>query len=226
MAGRPLSGADWLIPAALIALAFIPIVAGSFRLTMLAGGADITPENYRFFAAPVPVVLHIVSATIYCVVGAFQFASGFRRRWPDWHRMTGRVLVGLGLVAALSGLWMALTYAIVPADTALLHGFRLVFGASMAVSIGLGFIAIRRRQIGQHQAWMRRAYAIGQGAGTQALTQIPLIMILGPLDPDTLALAMGGAWVLNLAVAEWLIHRQRQPPRRPRSPMAAAAGGL
>ena len=226
MAGRPFSGADWLVPAALIALAFIPIVAGSFRLTMLAGGAVITPENQRFFAAPVPVVLHIVSATIYCVVGAFQFAPGLRRRWPDWHRMAGRVLVGLGLVAALSGVWMALTYAIVPADTALLHGLRLFFGAAMAASIVLGFVAIRRRKIGPHQAWMRRAYAIGQGAGTQALTQIPLIMILGPLDPDTLALAMGGAWLLNLAVAEWLIQRQRHPPRRPRSPIAAAAGGL
>lgn len=224
MAGRPLSGADWLIPAALIALAFIPIVAGTFRLTMLAGGAAVTPENQRFFAAPVPVVLHIVSATLYCVVGAFQFAPGFRRNRPHWHRRAGRVLVGLGLVAALSGVWMALTYAIVPADTALLHGFRLFFGVAMAASIVLGFVAIRRRQVGVHQAWMRRAYAIGQGAGTQALSQIPLIMILGPLDPDTLALAMGGAWVLNLAVAEWLIRRQRRPPRAPRVPMAATAG--
>ena len=59
---------------------------------------------------------------------------------------------------------------------------------------------------------MRRAYAIGMGAGTQGLTQIPLVMILGKLDAMTLALAMGGAWLLNLAVAEWLIRRQR--PRR------------
>jgi len=32
------SRANWLIPAGLPALAFIPIVAGAFRLTMLAGG--------------------------------------------------------------------------------------------------------------------------------------------------------------------------------------------
>ena len=156
------------------------------------------------------MTLHIVSVTIYSLLGAFQFSPGVRRRWPRWHRAAGRVLVGAGLAAALSGLWMAMFYAIVPADSALLHAFRLFFGAAMAASIVLGFIAIRERKVAQHQAWMRRAYAIGLGAGTQALTQIPLVMTLGKLEPNTLALAMGGAWLLNLAVAEWLIRRGGQ----------------
>lgn len=199
---------DWLIPAALIALAFIPIVAGAVRLTTIASGAAITPENVRFVASPIPVVLHIVSVTIYCLLGAFQFSPGFRRRHPTWHRTAGKILVGAGLVAALSGLWMAQFYAIVPADSTLLHAFRLFFGSAMALSIAMGYMAVRRRKISEHQAWMRRAYAIGQGAGTQALTQIPLVLILGKLDANMLAFAMGGAWLLNLAVAEWLIHRR------------------
>jgi len=33
-----------------------------------------------------------------------------------------------------------------------------------------GFIAIRRGDMIRHRAWMTRAYAIGLGAGTQALT--------------------------------------------------------
>lgn len=93
------------------------------------------------------------------------------------------------------------------ADNALLHAFRLFFGAAMAASIVLGFLAIRQHKISQHQAWMRRAFAIGIGAGTQALTQMPLVIIFGKLQPMPLALAMGGAWILNLAVAEWLIRR-------------------
>lgn len=203
------TGTDWLIPTALIALAFIPGVAGIFRLATLVGGAEITAENARFFASPVPVVLHIFSVTIYCILGAFQFSPRFRRQRPGWHRAAGRILVGAGLVAALSGLWMAMFYAIVPADSTLLHGFRLFFGATMAVSIVLGFIAIRRRNVSQHQAWMRRAYAIGQGAGTQALTQIPLLIVFGKPDELTLALAMGGAWIFNLVIAEWLIQKKR-----------------
>jgi uncharacterized membrane protein len=201
--------ADWLIPASLLALALIPVMAGMVRLTLLAAGGPLTPGNARFLGAPLPVVLHIVSVTFYSLLGAFQFAPGFRRRRPDWHRAAGRVLVVAGLAAALSGLWMAMFYAIVPADSALLHGFRLFFGSAMAVSIVLGYLAIRRRDVMGHQNWMRRAYAIGIGAGTQALTQLPPLLLFGPPDELTLALMMGAAWVMNLAVAEWLIRRGR-----------------
>jgi Predicted membrane protein (DUF2306) len=204
---------DWLIPAGLIALAFIPVAAGITRLVMLAGGVAITPENARFLAEPVPVALHIISVTIYCVVGAFQFSPGIRNRHWRWHRIAGRVLVPTGLVAASSGLWMALTYAIVPADNALLHSFRLLAGSGMAVSLVLGYVAIRSRKVEVHQAWMRRAYAIGQGAGTQALIMIVPSAILGVLDDMTRALLMGAAWLINLGVAEWLIRRRRQGRR-------------
>jgi len=204
--------AGWLIPSSLIALAFIPVVAGALRLLALSGGSPLTPDNARFFGAPLPVVLHIVSVTIFSLLGAFQFAPGFRRKWPDWHRTAGGVLVAAGLVAALSGLWMAMFYKVVPADSALLHGFRLFFGSAMAVSIVLGVLAIRRRDLAAHQAWMRRAYAIGMGAGTQALTQLPLILLFGPPDEITLALLMGAAWVLNLAVAECLICKSTGQP--------------
>lgn len=201
--------ADWLVPTGLLALAFIPVAAGAFRLTMLIGGTAITPQNARFFAAPIPVMLHIVSVTLFSLVGAFQFSPGLRRRFPGWHRAAGRVLVIAGLVAAISGLWMAMFYAIVPADNLLLHTFRLAFGLAMAGAIVMGLVAVRRRQYSAHQAWMQRAYAIGIGAGTQALIQIPYAIVLGQPAPLPLSLLMGGAWVINLAVAEWLIHRRR-----------------
>ena len=206
--------ADWLVPVALIALAFIPIAGGAVRLSALSNGVPVTPSTLRFVASPIPVVLHIVSVTIFSLLGAFQFSPGLRRRWPVWHRMAGRVLVVAGLVAALSGLWMASFYAIVPADSALLHVFRLFFGAAMAVSIVLGLLAVRRGNVSQHQAWMRRAYAIGLGAGTQALILIVPAIVVGKPDPDTLALLMGAAWLINLATAEWLIRRQARPHHR------------
>ena len=101
---------EWRIPAALL-LSAVPIAAGAFRVAELTGGGavtpdKITPENARFFASPLPVTLHILSSSLYAVLGAFQFAPGFRRRRLGWHRAAGRVLVVCGLVAALSGLWM------------------------------------------------------------------------------------------------------------------------
>ena len=86
------ASAAWLV-AALLVLSAVPLAFGAFRLTELAGGAEITPANSRFFASPLPVVLHIVSASVYAILGAFQFASGFRRRRPGWHRAAGRLLV-------------------------------------------------------------------------------------------------------------------------------------
>ena len=100
----------WLIVTGLIALSLVPVAAGAFRLAQLGGGAEITPENVRFFAAPLPAVLHILSASIYCVLGAFQFSPGIRRWRPGWHRGAGWLLVSLGLVAALSGLWLTQFY--------------------------------------------------------------------------------------------------------------------
>ena len=165
--------------AALLLLSAFPLVAGAFRLSQLASGAEITPANARFFAAPLPVVVHIVSAGVYAILGAFQFANGFRRRWPDWHRWAGRLVVVCGLLVGLSGLWMTLFYSLPESDGALLYAFRLLFGSAMVVSIGLGFSTIRRGDVRSHRAWMARGYAIGLGAGTQMLTSIisPIIKV-------------------------------------------------
>jgi hypothetical protein len=99
--------AKWLV-AALLFLSALPLAAGAFRLTQLAGSADITPANARFFASPLPVIVHIVGATVYAVLGAFQFANGFRRRWPSWHRIAGRLVVAGWAVSAVDDVVLSL----------------------------------------------------------------------------------------------------------------------
>jgi uncharacterized membrane protein len=206
--------AAWLIPAGLIMLVAIPLAAGAVRLTQLASGAAITPANARFFASPLPVVLHIVGAGVYALLGAFQFVTSFRRRRPGWHRAAGRLLVLCGLLVGLSGLWMTLFYPWPKGDGALLYALRLVFGSAMVVSIVLGFTTIRRGDVSRHRAWMARGYALGLGAGTQALTLLAGESILGPPSELSRALLMGAAWLINLAVAEWIIRRRPAPPAR------------
>ncbi len=123
--------AAWLAVAGLLLLSAIPLISGAFRLNQLGSGADITPANARFFASPLPVVLHIVSAAVYAILGAFQFPAAFRRRWPRWHRAAGRLLVVCGLLVGLSGLWMTLFYPWPDGDGVLLYLFRLLFGSAM-----------------------------------------------------------------------------------------------
>ena len=69
--------AEWLVVAALLMLSVIPLATGAFRLNQLTGGAEITPANARFFASPLPVVVHIVSASLFAILGAFQFVDQF-----------------------------------------------------------------------------------------------------------------------------------------------------
>ncbi|MBB6349689.1 hypothetical protein FHU36_006234 [Nonomuraea muscovyensis] len=199
--------AGWLV-AALVGLGVVPVLAGGLRLAELTGGAAATPDSARFFAAPVPIVLHIIGVSVYTVLGAFQFVPRLRRGSPGWHRVAGRLLVPCGLVAALTGLWMTFFSALPDHDGPLLAAFRLVFGTAMAASVVLGLVAVRRRDLGRHRAWMIRGYAIGLGAGTQALTQLPWYLIVGTPGELARALLPGAGWVINMAVAEWVIRRR------------------
>ena len=78
----------------------------------------------------------------------------------------------------------------------------------MVTSITLAFLAIRRHDVTTHRVWMMRAYAIGLGAGTQAVLPGPSSAVFGPPGVLTYALLMGAGWVINLAVAEVAIRRR------------------
>ena len=207
---RKTKKAEWLIPAALVFLSIVPVLAGAARIVELTSSTEITPDNARFFASPIPVVVHIVSVTLYALLGAFQFAPSFRRRKNGWHRAAGRILVPSGLAATLSGLWMTQFYPWPEYDGVWLYGLRLIFGTTMLASLALGYLATRRKDFPQHGAWMIRAYAIGLGAGTQVFTHLPWILFPSIHSELARTIMMGTGWVINLIVAEWIIRKQRE----------------
>src|SRR4051794_26128355 len=75
---------SWPVPAALIVLSAIPLAAGALRLVQLAGGPAIMPADHRFTGLPVALVIHIVGAAVFALVGALQFVPRLRR--GSWHR--------------------------------------------------------------------------------------------------------------------------------------------
>ena len=75
--------------------------------------------------------------------------------------------------------------------------------------------AMRFKDMGIWREWtweqvfdIVRAYAIGLGAATQVFTGIVEFLVVGRPDAFSHALSMGAGWLLNLAVAEWLIRRR------------------
>jgi uncharacterized membrane protein len=204
--------ADWPVTTALIVLSLIPALGGAVRLNDLANRTAITPDNARFMAVPLPVIIHIIAALVFCIIGAFQFAPNFRKRHPNWHRAAGRWLMVAGLASALSGLWMTVFYSIPQAlQGPLLYVVRLLVGIGMALSIVLAWNTVRRKNITAHKAWMMRAYALGQGAGTQALILAPYVGLIGQPNQITRDVLMTAAWVINVIFVEWLLRRRSAP---------------
>jgi hypothetical protein len=160
--------------------------------------------------------LHIVGASLFCLLGAFQFSAGLRQRHPRWHRLCGRVVAASGIVAALTGWWMTAAFAIPPAlQGSLLYGVRLLAGAAMAASIVLAVRRAIQRDLARHRVWMVRAYALGLGAGTQVVLLLPWMLLTGPPTALQREVLMSLAWLLNLFLAEWAL----RPSGSPRAPL-------
>lgn len=207
---------EWLVPAVLILLALVPSASGVFRLLQQSSSATIiTPENQRFFANPLPIVAHSLSGIVFLILGALQFSPRLRRPKPGWHKMLGRILIPSGLVLAFSALWMAQFYTMPKYDGALVYGTRMLFGGWMVLTMVLGTAAIYRRDFNNHGVWMTRAYAIGVAAGTQVFTAAPLFLFFSDYRNDlTRAISLGAGWIINFAIAEWVIRRRIQAKQK------------
>lgn len=202
---------EWFTLLGLLGLSLVPCVGGVFRMIELGLGTSMMPENPRVIASPLPVVLHVISVVPYCVLGILQFLPTIRQRYPKWHRSSGYLLVVSGILSALSGLWMTQFYPF-PTELQgpLLYGVRWIVGIAMIMFIGLGLSAIFKRRITAHRAWMIRAYALGQGAGTQVFVMIPWMLLVSEPMGLTRDLLMTFSWMINLLVSEIVISRTQR----------------
>lgn len=192
---------EWKISSLLIFLSIVPILAGINRVAGIASEIPISEENIRFISSPFPIILHISCATLFCLFGAFQFATEFRRVHLSLHRYLGRILVPCGLLSALTGIWMTVVYDIPIAQQGkILYIARVLVGILMIAAIFLAMKCIFRRDIASHRKWMILAYALGQGAGTQVLLMLPLIMIFGALNGLLRDILMSAGWIINIAI--------------------------
>ncbi len=208
-----------LMPASLTALATVPVIAGLVRLAGLVSG-QAHAADVRFLEYPLPVALHIAAVIPYSLLAPLQFVPTLRRR--AWHRGVGTALVPLGLLAALTGLWMTTVYSWPAGDGAAVYVMRLIVGAAMAASLVRGVVCLVRHEYAAHGAWMLRAYALGMGAGTQVLTHLPWFMVVGG-SPSVggRAVMMGLAWIINALAAEYVIRTRAAGVIAPAQPRPA-----
>jgi hypothetical protein len=159
-----------LVWAATALLALIGLAAAARRFVVLIGPSAPNPRFAAAsaldegFAAHLSLTLvHIVPAFLFMGPMPFQFVERIRRRYIDWHRWSGRLLVLLGAVIGTSALIMSFTMNIGGvSETAATTFFAVLF----LLFLALGFVNIRRHRVDLHRQWMIRAFGVVLGVAT------------------------------------------------------------
>ena len=213
-----LSRGERLFLTLLLLYSLVPVLGGLLRLADLTFGMPALPPNGRAVASPTPIVLHILGSVVFCVIGALQFLPGIRRANINLHRRLGRVVALAGLLSAMTGLWMTLVFEFpVGLQGDLLYWVRIGVSLAMAGFIVWAIISVRGGALADHRAHMIRAYAIAQGASTQAVLGIGWMLLFGTeLSGPLRDVVMVSAWGINLLAAELLII----PTQKPSAPNA------
>jgi hypothetical protein len=187
-------------------------------IAFLAAGVAVVSLRYALPAPPMapPKVManpfampflpmHAVLASIALLVGALQFIPGARGLRARWHRATGVVYVTSCLVAAPTGLVLAVGSTAGPVATA---GFGILSVVWFYVT-SQGLRAVLDRRYAEHGEWMIRSYALTFAAVNLRL-YLPLLQPMGVDFVDGYRAISFLCWIPNLMIAElWIASRRR-----------------
>jgi hypothetical protein len=117
------------------------------------------------------MVVHTACAGFAILFGVLQFSKRVRRNWPTVHRVSGRlmlIIVAASMVSALGFLFRTGSAATTSGPP--FFNVLLIFALFVLAAAVLAFVAITKRQVRLHQAFMTYMFAM--------LLTAPLIRIL------------------------------------------------
>jgi hypothetical protein len=170
----------------------------------------------RFADNPVPTLLHVLPGGLFLVLAPLQFIPRIRDRHLQLHRWSGRLLLSIGLVATLAGLYFGLR---MPYGGMAEAAAIAVFGGLFGFALVRAFVSIRTGRVASHREWMIRAFAIALGISTVRIVSAVLDFAFTPagLPPPALfALSLWVGWASTLAAAElWIRYTRPRSGTRP-----------
>ena len=176
--------------------------------------ARVRPEEVRQFDSrfathPRMTLWHILPGGIFLLLAPFQFSRRIRTRHIQVHRWSGRILMLLAVVAALTGLYygVLIPYAGIGEASAV-----ALFGVLLLVSVGRAYVAIRRGDVGRHREWVIRAFAIMISISTVRVASVVLDLGLTPSGfrlKEIFVFSLWTGWLLTVGVAEVWIRSTR-----------------
>jgi hypothetical protein len=107
------------------------------------------------------MLVHTVAAGLALFLGMLQFSARVRRNWPVVHRLSGRLM----LIIIAASMILALAFLFRTGSAATTSGppffnILLIFAICVLAAGALGFVAIKKRQIRLHQAFMTYMFAM------------------------------------------------------------------
>ena len=132
-------------------------------------------NTWKFFY-PVrwKIILHGIGGAMALTIGALQFSTRLRQRYPALHRLLGRCYFGAVLVAAPVAVYLAFTHAL-----AIMKTETTVQGSMWALTTSMAILAARNKNFEVHKPWMMRSYAI------TLIFVVSRIMLALPIAPTT-----------------------------------------
>jgi uncharacterized membrane protein len=177
--------------------------------------ADIAVFDGHYAAHPVVALAHVLPGALFLIFGALQLSPRFRQRHLRFHRIAGRILLLLALAGvALSAFYFSMLMPFAGVSESIAIG---VFGGYFVFGLVRAFVAIRRRQIETHRAWMIRAYSIALAVSTVRLVSMFIDPLLTPRGVPPREIFLLSVWIgfaVSAVAAEvWLwrgVDRVRQ----------------
>jgi len=227
------AAASWFSAAVVGQIVFVVYMLGFYGRNAALGQMEIW--NKVFPRAYVPgdptrnlvVSLHLVFATLVIIAGALQLIPALRRRWPRFHRWSGRAYLLSALTASVAGLLMTWTRT---GGGDMSMNIAISINALLVIAFaGLAFHFARARRIDVHRRWALRLFLTMLGAWFFRVGLLFwLIVNHGPVgfDPETFQ----GPFLTFLSFAQYLLplatlelYLRAQDHGTPRRRLAVAA---
>lgn len=151
----------------LVILCAIGAAAATRRIVALGSASPAGTSEFAgldaHFADKAPLTqLHVVPSLLFVLLVPLQFVRSLRRRYPRFHRWTGRLIMGLGVVMGISALWLSAR----PVGGVVEGTATILFGSLFLLSLGLAWVHIRNGRVELHREWATRMVAIALGVAT------------------------------------------------------------
>ena len=186
---------------------------------------------------PIITLIHILPGALFMILGPLQFMTRVRRRYPRWHRISGRIYIIAAYIIGISALYMPFVLRPIGGlnEAAATTLFAILFLVSLSKAwwhIAGHRSAARRaiishfrpedilhvnpeaenivhKQVALHREWMIRAFSIGLAVGT-IRPIIAIFFAFSGLPPQTFfGTAFWIGFTLQLLAAEIWINYTR-----------------